>query len=144
MYNEYLPYDNPIFFSGKYKEDKLYPLYIQRISCAFKIKPGKIPTIQVKNNLRFLPNEYLESSNGEIIVLTLTNIDLELFLNHYNVYFLKYDSGFKFKQMKGLFTSYIDYWSGRKIQAKKEGNGAIYKISKLMLNSLYRSMESLV
>ena len=46
--------------------------------------------------------------------------------------------GWKFKAIKGLFTEYIDYWSNKKIEAKKEGNGALYRIAKLMLNSLYR------
>lgn len=45
--------------------------------------------------------------------------------------------GWKFRAIKGLFSEYIDYWTEKKIQAKKEGNGAIYRISKLMLNSLY-------
>lgn len=81
---------------------------------------GKIPTIQIKNSYVFLPNEYIKSSNGDLITLTLTNIDLELFLENYNVYDLTYDSGWKFKGIKGLFTEYIDYWSNRKIEAKKE------------------------
>ena len=137
MYYEYLPFGYPIFFEGKYKRDILHPLYIQMISCSFKIKKGCIPTIQIKNNLSFLPNEYLESSNDEIVTLTLTNIDLELFLKHYDVEDLVYHSGWKFKQMKGLFNDYIDYWTEKKIQAKKEGSGALYRIAKLMLNSLY-------
>ena len=46
-------------------------------------------------------------------------------------------AGWKFKAIKGLFTEYIDYWSNKKIEAKKEKNGALYRIAKLMLNSLY-------
>lgn len=46
--------------------------------------------------------------------------------------------GWKFKALKGLFSTYIDYWTERKIQAKKDKNGAMYRIAKLMLNSLYR------
>jgi hypothetical protein len=96
-----------------------------------------IPTIQIKNNMSFLPNEYVKSSNGDIVTLTLTNVDLELFFEHYNVSELTYHSGWKFKAIKGLFSTYIDYWSQRKIQAKKNNNTALYRISKLMLNSLY-------
>ena len=36
---------------GIYKEDKLIPLYIQTISCSFKIKKNKIPTIQIKQKI---------------------------------------------------------------------------------------------
>jgi len=137
MMYEKLPFGDPIYFEGKYEEDILYPLYIQTISCSFKIKEGKIPTIQIKNNMSFIPNEYIKSSEGDIVTLTLTNVDLELFFNHYDVDFLKYHSGWKFRSIKGLFTDYINYWSDKKIQSKKDGNSALYRIAKLMLNSLY-------
>lgn len=137
MKNDRLPFGDPIFFEGKYEPDKLYNLYVQTISCSFEIKEGMIPTIQIKNNLSFLPNEYVTSSNGDIVTLTLTNVDLDLFFEHYQVYDLTYHSGWKFKSIKGLFSSYIDFWSNMKIKSKKEGNKAMYIISKLMLNSLY-------
>lgn len=137
MKNAYLPYGKPMFFEGKYQYNFLYPLYIQRFSCAFELKEGKIPTIQLKNNPSYNPTEYLTSSNGDIITLTLTNVDLKLFLENYDVKFLKYNSGWKFKRVKGLFNEYIDIWSNNKIEAKKNGNKALYMISKLMLNSLY-------
>lgn len=137
MYNEKLPIGNPIYFDGEYKKDILYPLYIQRISCMFELKKDMIPTIQIKGSLSFLPNEYLTSSNGDIVSLTLTNVDLELFLKHYDVTFLTYHCGWKFKGINGLFNKYIDYWTERKINAKKENNSSLYLIAKLMLNSLY-------
>ena len=137
MKNEKLPFGEPLFFNGKYENDALYPLYVQTISCIFELKKNKIPTIQIKNNLAFIPNEYIKSSNGDIVTLTLTNIDLDLFFEHYNVYEITYHGGWKFRAIKGLFSSYIDYWSNEKIKAKKEKNDALYRISKLMLNSLY-------
>lgn len=137
MKYERLPYGKPEYFVGQYKEDRLYPLYVQTFTCSFELKEGFIPTLQIKNNMSFVPNEYLESSKGDIVTLTMTNIDLELFFKHYNVYDLEYDSGYKFRCLTGLFTNYIDKWSESKIQAKKEKNGAMYLISKLMLNSLY-------
>lgn len=137
MKNDYLPFGKPIYFSGKYEYNYLYPLYIQRIACSFELKEGKIPTIQLKNNPSYNPTEYLTSSNGEIIDLTLTNIDLKLFFENYEVKDLYYDGGWKFKQARGLFNNYINIWSENKINAKKEGNKALYMVSKLMLNSLY-------
>lgn len=137
MLYEKLPFGDPLYFEGKYEEDLLYPLYIQTLSCSFELKENKIPTIQIKNNMCFVPNEYIKSSEGDIVTLTLTNIDLELFLDHYDVYNLKYHSGWKFRAIKGLFSDYINYWSNKKIQAKKDKNGALYRISKLLLNSLY-------
>lgn len=137
MRNAYLPFGYPIFFEGQYKESLLYPLYIQKLSCSFELKEGKIPTIQLKNNVLFNPNEYLESSNGDLVTLTLTNIDLKLFFENYNVYDLVYHHGWKFKKTKGLFNEYVDTWSKNKIQAKKDNNRALYVTSKLLLNSLY-------
>ena len=134
---EYLPFGDPLFFEGRYEEDNLYKLYIQCFTCSFELKEGMIPTLQIKNNPAFVPNEYIKSSNGDLVTLFLTNIDLELFLKHYNVYNITWHSGWKFKALRGLFTTYIDYWTERKINAKKEGNNVLYIISKLMLNSLY-------
>lgn len=135
--NERLPYGVPLQYEGKYKKDILYPLYIQVISCSFDLREGKIPTIQLKNNLSFLPTEYLTSSNGKIVTLTLTNVDLDLFLKHYRVHDLIYHYGFKFKSLKGIFSNYIDFWTNEKIRAKKLHNSSKYLISKLMMNSLY-------
>ena len=137
MYYEDMPIGNPEFFKGEYQYDPLYPLYIVTLSCSFKLKKGKIPTIQLKRNLHYLPTEYIETTNGDIETFTLTNIDLELFLSHYDVEDLMYHSGWKFKSTKGLFCSYIDMYTNLKINSKKEGNGALYLIAKLMLNSLY-------
>ena len=138
MYEKLLPFGEPIYFNGKYKDDKVYSLYIQMISCSFKLKKNKIPTIQIKNNKAFFrANEYLESSENEIVVLTLTNVDLELFFEHYEVYDLEYLCGWKFKGITGIFTKYIDKWIGRKNKATIEGNKGQRTLAKLMLNSLY-------
>ena len=86
MKYEKLPFGDPIFFEGQYQEDNLYPLYVQELSCIFELKDGMIPTLQIKNNLSFLPNEYVKSSNGDIVTLVLTNVDLDLFLEHYKIW----------------------------------------------------------
>ena len=138
MRYELLPFGNPIYYEGKYEDDKIYPLYIQMITCSFEIKKDMIPTIQIKSNsLFFKGNEYLESSNNEIVSLILTNIDLELFLEHYNVYDLNYECGWKFKGMQGLFNDYIDKWIEIKNNATITDNKGQRTMAKLMLNSLY-------
>lgn len=131
-----LPFGEPFFYEGKYIEDKVYPLYIQRIVCSFKIKKGKIPTIQIKHS-RFVDNEYLTDSGIEPVALTLTNIDLELFLEQYDVWDLEYISGWKFKGMKGLFNTYIDKWIKVKNEATLSGNKGMRQVAKILLNSLY-------
>lgn len=138
MYNEKLPYGEPIFYEGKYKNDKVYDLFVQMLSCSFKLKKNKIPMIQIKNDrFHFKENEYLESSNDEVVILTLTSVDLEMFLNHYEVEDLNYIAGWKFKSISGIFTKYIDKWITRKIQATKDKNKGQRTLAKLMLNALY-------
>lgn len=125
LYDRLLPFGEPCFFEGEYKEDKVFPLYIQSFTCSFELKEGKIPTIQLKANdykWEFLPNEYVTSSHGLIINLVLSNVDLKLFFENYNVYDLKFLNGWKFKGLKGLFTNYIDKWIKVKIEATKSGN----------------------
>ena len=132
-----LPFGTPIFFEGRYRPNPIYPLFTQMFRCQFEIKPGKIPTIQIKHSLDYQGNEYLTSSNGEEVVLCLNSVDLELFFDHYDVYNIEYLSGWMFKASVGMFDKYIDKWSANKIKAKKEGNRGFYFISKQFLNSLY-------
>ena len=136
MYNEILPFGEPFFFSGKYEEDKVYPLFIQRLTCCFRIKEGKIPTIQIKHS-RFVDNEYLTYSGEEPVALTLTSIDLKLFFEQYDVWDLTFESGWKFKGMRGLFTTYIDKWITVKNESTISGNKGMRQVAKIMLNSLY-------
>ena len=138
MRYEMLPYGKPVYFEGQYKDNKLYPLYIQTLKCKFKTKKNKIPTIQIKEkNLFFASNEYIEDSGDKAFMLTLTNIDLELFFDHYEVEDLEYIDGFMFRGIEGLFNEYIDYWTEKKIEAGKQGNKGKRTIAKLQLNSLY-------
>lgn len=137
MYYQPLPYGEGIFFKGKYEPDKIYNLHIQMFTCQFELKPGYIPTIQLKNNLAFVPTKYLESSDGEDVTLCLTNVDLELFFEHYNVYNIEYHSGWKFKSTVGLFKEYIDKWNKVKMESTLNGNKAMRTLAKLMLNALY-------
>ena len=137
-----LPYGLPEPFEGKYEFDPSYPLYVQKFNCTFDIKPDKIPSIQLKSCPSFMPNEYIESSKGEIVTMTLTNPDLELFFEQYNVDVISWIGGWKFKKTKGLFTEYINHWTEEKIKAKKEGNRPQYLLSKLYLNSLYGKLAT--
>lgn len=132
------PYGMPLHYKGKYEENKNYPLYIQRIRCFFKVKKGYIPIVQVKSKGSiFNQTEYLESSKGVKVTLTLTNIDLELFLKHYDVSMLEYIEGYMFKGESGVFNEYIDYWIKIKEESSINGNEGMRTIAKLMLNSLY-------
>lgn len=134
MRTKLLPHGTPIFYQGKYEPDELYPLYTQMLTCEFELKPGKIPTIQ---NRRFGSSEYIISSNDEQMTLCLNSVDLELFLENYEVFNPIWHKGWKFMGSTGLFDEYVDKWSAAKIQARKDENWGLYMIAKLFLNSLY-------
>lgn len=148
MRHKLLPYGMPVYFKGEYKNDKLYDLYVQSISCQFELKEGYLPTIQIKKSI-FNETEYLESSwNKKLeildeVTLTLTHIDLKLFLEHYNVYNLEYIDGWKFKGKTGMFDEYIDEWTSLKIKSNPkvkdnpDANPGMYMYAKLMQNALY-------
>lgn len=133
MYECELPFGEPVYFKGKYKQDAKRPLYICVIRANFELKDGFIPTIQLKNSFRFNPTEYVTTSNDEIVQMTMTSVDLALFLDHYNIKHIEYICGWKFRNVQGLFKSYIDYWG----EIKKNSTGAKRQLAKLMLNSLY-------
>ena len=135
---EILPYGLPLKFNGEYKNDKIYFLYVQRLLCHFEIKDNHLPTIQLKNYPNEIPStEYLMDDKGEPRILTLTNVDLDLFFEHYNVEVVEWLGGYKFKGKKGMFDEYIDKWFEVKDNAKIEGNKALYSIAKYFLNTLY-------
>jgi len=133
MYYSLLPYGYPMYFEGEPNPDDTYPLFIVRLECAFDLKPGHLPTIQLKNNRAFIETEYLTTSDGDIVPMTLTSVDLALFFDHYDVSNLTYINGWKFRGVTGMFKEYIEYW----MHIKETTEGALRQLAKLMLNSLY-------
>lgn len=130
-YNVY-PVGLPEYFMGQYQPDKRRPLYIQRLSCEFKLKPGYLPCIQIKHSLYYSATEYLVESKGNV-QLTLCDVDLKLFFDHYYVWNIEYIDYWSFKQEDGIFNKYIDTW----YKLKENSTGAIRQLAKLMLNNLY-------
>lgn len=137
LYDCPMPFGEGKFFEGKYKYDKIYPLYVCMISASFDIKKDHLPTLQMKGNFRFNPTEFITSSGDEEVIMCLTSVDLKLFLEHYDVHYIEYLSGWKFRASSSLFKNYIDYWMNEKITAEKNGNNALRQIAKLYLNNLY-------
>lgn len=138
MYNELLPYYEGVYFEGDFEPTSKYPLAIMNVDICFDLKPKHLPTIQIKKGyLQFKATEYQSTSNGDIINMTLTSVDLDLIKEHYDISYLEVIDGYKFMGRKGLFKDYIDHWTEVKIRAGKEGNKALRFIAKRMLNSLY-------
>ena len=139
MRNRLLPYGTPIYFEGRYNllHSEVFPLYIQHLRCSFELKEGYFPTLQLKNVYGFQQAEYLESSDLEVVDIYMTNVDLDLFFEHYDVDDVEYIDGYMFRGRMGMFNDYIDYWYNSKAQAGIDGNKGLRQISKLFLNNLY-------
>lgn len=142
LYSSKLPFGEPIYFEGRYKEDKSYNIYVIMIRCQFELKKNCLPTIQTNKTLKYSPSEYLRSSGEDDLVLYLTNIDLQLFFANYHVYNIEYIGGYKFMSSKDMFKKYIEKWNEKKEYATENKLVAERLISKLMLVSLYGKFGS--
>lgn len=155
----YYPVGKPCFFKGAPPEKILHRqdiVYFVRIRCRFKLKPGYLPTIQIKRDFRYKSTEWLETSDilyrgsyhryyrvdGEVKEakpeLTLTFRDLELLLTHYDVFDLEYIDGCYFYARLGIFDEYIDKY----MQIKMNSKGAERTEAKLFLNNLYGKLST--
>lgn len=155
------PIGLPKFWKGEIPDFVLYEnlnlYFFVRFKCRFKIKPGFLPFIQIKNSFLYLGTECLTTSdikgddgkyhsfyerNGEIIPatveLTLTKTDYILMLEHYDVYDMEVIDGAYFETEIGIFDGYINKY--RKI--KMESKGAKRTLAKLFLNNLYGKFAS--
>ena len=73
-----------------------------------------------------------------MLVMYVTNVDLDIILSQYDVLDIEYINGYKFKACKGLFCDYINKY----MEMKKNNTGAKRQLAKLMLNNLYGKFAS--
>lgn len=132
MYSKPVPYGEPIYFRATPHKNKSYPLWVMSITFTAKLKPNHIPCIQVKGHSIFSPTEYLTNID-EPITMSCTNVDLELWEDHYELDILSYNGGWQFKSVAGMFTDFIDKW----MKIKSSSDGGLRTLAKLQLNSLY-------
>lgn len=132
MYNELLPYGEPVWSDGLPKTTTSYPLSIFSMTFTAKLKPGHLPIIQIKGMSMFSPTEYVDEID-EPVTLSFTNVDFALIQKHYDLEIESFNGGYLFHGATGSFREYIDKWS----EVKKNSEGAMREIAKLMLNSLY-------
>lgn len=139
-----LPFGQPLYYQGKYVENKDYPLYICHIRVTFKLKKKGLPCIQDKHNRIFISTEYItEYLDGlNPLEIYLTSVDYKLFCDMYNIYTIEYIDGYMFQAKYDMFNEYIDHWNNIKIEATKTGNKVLRTIAKLMLNSTYGKFAS--
>lgn len=134
MYYELLPYDTPVYFEGEYQKDDEYPLWVGVVSFAFDIKKDHIPCISLDKFSRFFGSKkYVDSSNGDIVRITVTSVDWELFNEQYDIYDVEFINGYKFRGCVGIARHFID----EQMEVKKNSKGAQRFIAKRQLNSVY-------
>lgn len=156
----YYPVGKPTFWTGNFipsEATKPERYYFIRIRTRFYIRKGYLPFIQMKNTLRYQPNECLKSSDiffdgkyhktliehdGTIrpatVTLTLTMTDYALLQKHYKLEDFEILDGCYFDAQKGLFDAYINHYK----EIKMNSTGAIRELAKLFLNNLYGKMAS--
>jgi hypothetical protein len=137
MKDKYLPYGTPEFVEGKATPTASHPLTIFSVTFTATLKPDHLPCIQIKGSMMFGGTEYLESI-PEPTTLMVTNVDWELYNDHYDIEVLAYGNGWRFHAARGMFDAYINKWSEIKANAK----GGKREIAKLHLNSLYGKYAS--
>lgn len=140
-YGVYYPVGKPQYGKGKCSGcDEMY--YYQRIRCEFKIKKGKLPFVRIKRSYLYNSRECLTTSDiicggqrsRNIVELTMTQTELGLFLEHYDVVQLEYVDYMLFEGRCGMFDDYIDKYIEQKNNAP---NNVVRTGAKLRQNNLY-------
>lgn len=127
-----MPFGVPKFFKGKWIEKENF-VCVQRLKCRFFIKPKHLPCIQLKHTRIYQDNEWLENC-PEQMELYLTNIDMQVFFENYDVLDIEWLDGYEFNAHTGLFKKYINKWAEVKQNTKDAGERLF---SKLFLNNIY-------
>lgn len=147
------PIGMPKFWQGDIPNLPAQSYYFVRIKCRFKIKEGMLPTVQIKGSFLYNGTDYLTTSDiydyssgtykryymrkGKLhdtqITMTMTCVDYELFLQHYDVYDLQVLDGCWFRTEIGLFDEYMYKYKA----IKESSQGAERELAKLYLNNLY-------
>ena len=157
--NKY-PVGAPTFWEGNYipsEAESFDKFYFVRIKTRFKIKPGKLPFIQLKGNFLYPCHEMVETSdiytNGKYYreyidlsgdiqqarpTITMTENEYRLFREHYDVEEFEIIDGCYFNASVGIFDDYIEKYK----KLKMESEGARRSLAKLFLNNLYGKMAS--
>lgn len=163
----YYPVGRPWFWKGNFCDEpfmRVPPIvneqyWFVRLRTRFYLKPGMLPTIQLKHNSLYKGNEFLTTSDvlnpedgnyysqyigldGEvkeaIVEMTMTQTDYQLMIEHYNLKDTEILDGAMFKAEIGLFDDYMAKYK----KIKQESKGAMRELAKLFLNNLYGKMAS--
>lgn len=132
MLHELLPYGEGIWVDGFCENYRFYNpekmVYVQRLTCEFKLKENRPPTIAKKHAGRFsISDLYLSSSENQLIDMCLTSVDLKLLFECYYVYNLTYIGGYIYNAVKGYEATPDDVEKLTKDEViELDGKGSLY------------------
>lgn len=134
-----MPAGRPIWFDGKAPAGSLA---IQEVQLDCKLKEGMLPVLRFEKYARLASGEPFVYETDGLQPFALTLDELELVKDHYDIEIIRYLGGWKFRDAGTLFADYIDKWTDIKVEAKKSGDKATYKLAKLFLNGLVGKFAS--
>lgn len=134
--DEWLPWGLPELYNGKYLQDDDMPLHCDEITFRGELKPDGYPFLLDNRSIYGLNR--LTSTRG-YVTRVLTDIDQKLLHENYEVSIYRHVRGWKFRQSKGFFRSFIDEWGG----LKQRATGERRQMAKLVMNALVGKMASL-
>lgn len=134
--NEWLPWGLPESYEGKYVQDDDMPLHCDELTFRAELKPDGYPFLLDNRSIYGLNR--LTGTRG-YITRVLTDIDQQLLNENYEVSVYRHVRGWKFRQSKGFFRSFVDEWGG----LKQKATGERRQMAKLVMNALVGKMASL-
>lgn len=134
--DEWLPWGLPEPYDGKYLQDDDMPLHCDEITFRAELKPDGYPFLLDDRSIYGLNR--LTSTRG-YVTRVLTDIDQKLLHENYEVSIYRHVRGWKFRQSKGFFRSFIDEWGG----LRQRATGERRQMAKLVMNALVGKMASL-
>lgn len=134
--DEWLPWGLPEPYDGEYVQDDDMPLHCDELTFRAELKPDGYPFLLDNRSVYGLNR--LTSTRG-YITRVLTDIDQQLLRDNYEVSIYRHVRGWKFRQSKGFFRSFVDEWGELKQKATSEKR----QMAKLVMNALVGKMASL-
>lgn len=134
--NEWLPWGLPEPYDGAYEQDDDMPLHCDELTFRAELKPNGYPFLLDNRSVYGLNR--LTSTRG-YVTRVLTDIDQKLLYENYEVSVYRHVRGWKFRQSKGFFRSFIDEWG----ELKQNATGEKRQMAKLIMNALVGKMASL-
>ena len=134
--DEWLPWGLPESYDGAYEQDDDMPLHCDELTFRAELKPDGYPFLLDNRSVYGLNR--LTSTRG-YITRVLTDIDQKLLHENYEVSVYRHVRGWKFRQSKGFFRSFVDEWG----ELKQNATGERRQVAKLVMNALVGKMASL-